>query len=121
MAKKILIIDDVYSELQLMQNVLAPLGYEIITAMTGEEGEKKIHDENPDVVVLDVILPDKNGFQVCRDVKANDMTKDIPIILVSSKDQDSDRFWGKKQGADDYLTKPFSPKELLDLVNKYIK
>jgi len=121
MGKKILIIDDVYSELQLLQNVLAPLGHEIVTAMTGEEGEEKIHSENPDVVVLDVVLPDKNGFQVCRDVKANEKTKNIPIILVSSKDQDSDKFWGKKQGADDYVTKPFNPKELLDLVSKYIK
>ncbi len=117
---KILIIDDVYSELQLMQNALTPLGHEIITAMSGLEGEKKIVEEKPDLVVLDVILPDKNGFQVCRDMKGQDSTKNIPIILVSSKDQDSDKFWGKKQGADEYLTKPFKPQELIEAINRFV-
>ncbi|MBN2134842.1 MAG: response regulator [Acidobacteria bacterium] len=117
---KILIVDDVYSELQLMQNALAPLGHEIITSLNGADGEKKVYDEKPDIVVLDVILPDKNGFQICRDIKNNDSTKNIPVILVSSKDQDSDKFWGKKQGADEYLTKPFRPQELVTLVSKYL-
>jgi len=118
---KILIVDDVYSELQLMQNALAPLGHDIITAMDGLEAEKKIIDEKPDVVVLDVLLPQKNGFQICRDIKNKEETKNIPIILVSSKNQDSDKFWGKKQGADEYLAKPFKPQELIEVVVKFLE
>ena len=94
MKKKILIVDDVYSELQIIQNALEPLGSEIVTAMDGLEAEKKIIDLRPDAVVLDVLLPQKNGFQICRDIKSNPDTKDIPIILISSKNQDSDKFWG---------------------------
>lgn len=121
MDKKILIVDDVYSELQVMQNALEPLGAEIITAMDGLDAEKKIIELRPDAVVLDVLLPQKNGFQICRDIKSSPDTKDIPIILISSKNQDSDKFWGMKQGADEYMTKPFNPQELLETVARYLK
>jgi twitching motility two-component system response regulator PilH len=121
MNKKILIVEDVYSELQVMQNALEPLGAEIITAMDGLDAEKKIIDLRPDAVVLDVLLPQKNGFQICRDIKSNPDTKDIPIILISSKNQDSDKFWGMKQGADEYVKKPFNPQELMQTVARYLK
>lgn len=118
---KILIVDDVYSELQLFENALIPLGHEIITAMNGEEAEDKVKTENPDLIILDVIMPKKNGFQVCRDIKSNDKYKHIPIIIVTSKDQESDKFWGKKQGAEEYLIKPFDTKLLVRLAQKYLK
>jgi twitching motility two-component system response regulator PilH len=121
MNKKILIVDDVYSELQIIQNALEPLGAEIITAMDGLDAEKKIIDLRPDAVVLDVLLPQKNGFQICRDIKSSPDTKNIPIILISSKNQDSDKFWGMKQGADEYITKPFNPQELMQTVARYLK
>lgn len=121
MNKKILIVDDVYSELQIIQNALEPLGAVIITSMDGLDAEKKIIELKPDAVVLDVLLPQKNGFQICRDIKSSPDTKDIPIILISSKNQDSDRFWGMKQGADEYLTKPFNPQELMQTVARYLK
>ncbi len=82
--------------------------------------EAKIRAGKIDLIILDVIMPKKNGFQVCRDIKSNDQYKHIPIIMVTSRDQESDKFWGKKQGADEYLTKPFKPEDLLKAVNKYI-
>lgn len=76
--------------------------------------------EKPDLVLLDIILPKKNGFQVCRQLKTAPETKDLPVVLVSSKSRDSDRFWGLKQGADEYLTKPFEDEELVAMVKKFI-
>lgn len=75
-----------------------------------------VQQHEPDVVVLDIILPKKTGFQVCREIKMNPATKEIQVILLSSKSQEADRFWGRRQGADAYLTKPFNPDELLEVV-----
>ena len=72
------------------------------------------------LIVLDVLMPKKNGFQVCRDRSSNAQFKNIPVIMVTSKDQASDKFWGMKQGADEYLTKPFKPEDLVKAVKKYI-
>lgn len=117
---KILIADDVYSELQLIQKAVGSLGHEIVTAMDGEEALKKVKSEMPDLVVLDVIMPKKNGFQVCRAIKKDNALQDIPVILVTSKDQDSDKFWGKKQGADEYITKPFKSETLIEAIKKFL-
>ena len=91
-----------------------------MTVMDGEAAEEKVKSEKIDLIILDVIMPKKNGFQVCRDIKTNDQFKNIPVIMVTSKDQESDKFWGMKQGADEYLTKPFKPEDLLKAVKKYI-
>lgn len=117
---KILIADDSLAELQIIQAALQPTGHQIVTAMDGEAAEEKVMSEKIDLIILDVVMPKKNGFQVCRDIKSNEKYKNIPIIMVTSKDQESDRFWGMKQGADEYLTKPFKPEDLLKAVKKYI-
>jgi DNA-binding response OmpR family regulator len=117
---KILIADDSLAELQIFQATLQPTGHALITVMDGEAAEEKVKSEKIDLIILDVIMPKKNGFQVCRDIKSNDQFKNIPIIMVTSKDQESDKFWGMKQGADEYLTKPFKPEDLLKAVKKYI-
>lgn len=117
---KILIADDSLAEIQLFQAALQPTGHTIITVMDGEAAEAKLKTEKVDLIILDVIMPKKNGFQVCRDIKTNDATKNIPVIMVTSKDQESDKFWGMKQGADEYLTKPFNGDDLLKAVKKYI-
>jgi twitching motility two-component system response regulator PilH len=88
--------------------------------MDGEAAEEKVRTEKIDLIVLDVLMPKKNGFQVCRDIKSNAQFKNIPVIIVTSKDQASDKFWGMKQGADEYLTKPFKPEDLVKAVKKYI-
>ncbi len=117
---KILIADDSLAELQIFQATLQPTGHTLVTVMDGEAAEEKVKSEKIDLIILDVIMPKKNGFQVCRDIKSNDQFKNIPIIMVTSKDQESDKFWGMKQGADEYLTKPFKPEDLLKAVKKYI-
>lgn len=115
-AGKILVVDDSPTELNLTKNALAGKGFLILTAVDGEEALQKAAAERPDLILLDVILPKKNGFQVCRQLKTAEDTKGIKIVLITSKTQDSDRFWGLKQGADGYLTKPFREEELLAVV-----
>jgi twitching motility two-component system response regulator PilH len=117
---KILIADDSVAELQIFQQTLQPTGHTIVTVLDGEAAEERVKSEKIDLIILDVIMPKKNGFQVCRDIKSNEQLKKIPIIMVTSKDQESDKFWGMKQGADEYLTKPFKPEDLLKAVKKYI-
>jgi len=117
---KILIADDSLAELQIFQATLQPTGHTLLTVMDGEAAEEKVKSEKIDLIILDVIMPKKNGFQVCRDIKSDDQFKNIPIIMVTSKDQESDKFWGMKQGADEYLIKPFKPEDLLKAVKKYI-
>jgi len=117
---KILIADDSLAELQLFQQALQPMGHTIMTVMDGEAAEEKLKSEKIDLITLDVIMPKKNGFQVCRDIKSSERLKNIPVIMVTSKDQESDKFWGMKQGADEYLTKPFQPEDLQKAVKKYI-
>jgi twitching motility two-component system response regulator PilH len=117
---KILVADDSLAELQIIQQTLQSTGHNIVTVMDGDAAEEKVKSDRFDLVILDVIMPKKNGFQVCREIKTNDKTKNIPVIIVTSKDQESDKFWGMKQGADEYLTKPFKPEDLLKTVKKYI-
>jgi twitching motility two-component system response regulator PilH len=112
----ILVVDDSPTDLRLMASPLAEKGYRVITAVDGEEALEKALRQRPDLIVLDVILPKKNGFQVCRQLKTSPDTKDIKILMVTSKAQDSDRIWGLKQGADAYMTKPFDDEEYLGTV-----
>ena len=116
----ILVVDDSPSMLNLMSAPLKTKGYKVITAVDGEEAQEKAQKEKPALILLDVILPKKNGFQVCRQLKTAPETKDIKIILVTTKDQESDRFWGLKQGADDYIAKPFEEGELIAAVEKQL-
>ena len=120
MAKKILVVDDSPTEMNLIMASLKDKGYELITAIDGEEALEKAQAERPDLIVLDIILPKKNGFQVCRQLKTTPDTRDIKILLLSSKSQDTDRFWGLKQGADEYMTKPFEETEFLANVSKFV-
>ena len=119
-SKTVLMVDDSPTEMKLMKQALSGKGYNLLTAVDGEEALQKALQLKPDLVLLDIILPKRNGFQVCRQLKTTPETGAIKIILVSSKSQDTDRFWGLKQGADDYLTKPFSEDDLLKAVGKYI-
>jgi twitching motility two-component system response regulator PilH len=118
---KILVVEDSPTYLRKIADFLQGFGYEIITAIDGEEALEKAALENPNLIVLDVILPKKNGFQVCRQLKTSPTTQDIKILMMTSKSQDSDRFWGLKQGADDYMTKPFDDNELLTTVAKLLQ
>lgn len=117
---RILIADDSETDLQFLKKALEDTSHSFIFARDGEEAEGVVRKEMPDLVILDVIMPKKNGFQVCRDLKNDDLYKHIPIILITSKSQESDKFWGIKQGADEYITKPFEPYDLQKAVKKHL-
>jgi len=118
--EKILVVDDSPTELRIVSNLLQKRGYRVVTATDGEEALTKAAAEQPQLIVLDVILPKKNGFQVCRQLKTTPETQAIKILMVTSKDQATDRFWGLKQGADGYLTKPVGDDDLLASVSKLL-
>ena len=110
--RKIMIVDDSPTEQQVIVDALKGKGYEITTAADGDEALAKALADTPEVIVLDVIMPGKNGFQVCRTLKANAETQGIKILILSKKTEQADKFWGEKQGADAYMTKPFDAGEL---------
>ena len=116
---KILVVDDSPVELRLVSAALTSGGYRVVTAIDGEDAMLKAIAEQPKLILMDVVMPKKNGYQVCRSLKTTDETKNIPIVLLTSKNQDSDKFWGMKQGADEYLTKPFDSADLLATVARY--
>jgi twitching motility two-component system response regulator PilH len=118
--EKILVVDDSPTDLRLVTGSLRGSGYDVMTATDGEEALAAATREHPRLIVLDVILPKKNGFQVCRQLKTGSDTRDIKILLVTSKNQESDRFWGLKQGADHYMTKPFADEDLLENVARLL-
>lgn len=120
MRKTILVVDDSPTDRRLMQAALDGHGYEVLTAADGEEALALASAETPSLVLLDVVLPKKNGFQVCRQLKTTPATENVKVVLVTSKDQESDRFWGMKQGADAYLTKPFDDSDLLAAVTRFV-
>ena len=109
----ILVVEDSPTELRLVSLPLQRQGYRVLTAVDGEEALEKAAREHPDLILLDVVLPKKNGFQVCRQLKTTPDTQQIKILMVTGKCLDTDRFWGLKQGADDYMTKPFADEDLL--------
>jgi twitching motility two-component system response regulator PilH len=116
----ILVADDSPTEQKLVTAALQARGYRIITAVDGEDAIDKATKEAPRVVVLDVVMPKKNGFQVCRHLKSTPATQNIKVLLLTSKGQESDKFWGMKQGADAYMTKPFSEADLQSAVAKLV-
>ena len=116
MSKTILLVEDIPAHMKLMEDALAGKDYRFLMAEDGEQALQQVARERPDLILLDVVIPKKNGYQVCRQLKAADDTRSIPIILISSKTQESDRYWGMKQGADGYVTKPYRPEELASVV-----
>lgn len=120
MSKLILIVEDSPTDLLIAKTVCADAGYEVVTTDQGEEALKIAEEKQPDLILLDVILPNENGFQICRAIKKNPATENIKVILVTSKSGESDKFWGKKQGADEYVPKPYAENELLEAIQKLI-
>lgn len=117
---KVLVVDDSWTDLTLMAKPLREDGFEVITAVDGDEAVEKVLQEQPQCVLLDIVLPKQNGFQVCRKLKQNEASRHIPVILVSGKNTPLDKKWGLQQGADLYITKPFDKEELLTSVRTLI-
>jgi chemotaxis family two-component system response regulator PixH len=116
-----LVVDDSLTEREILVGHLEEAGITVSIATSGEEALEKIKANTPDLIVLDVVLPGRSGFEVCREIKNSDQTKGIPIIICSTKGSEMDKFWGMKQGADAYLPKPVDKDELLTTVKKLIK
>jgi twitching motility two-component system response regulator PilH len=118
--KKILIVDDSLAEIKLMQLFLEQAGYWSVAIMDPVQLEQTIDVERPGMILMDVVMPTRNGFQACRELKNNPEYNGIPVVLVTSKDGDSDRFWAQMQGADGYVVKPFTKEQLLGEVQKFM-
>ncbi len=120
--KKVLIVDDEAPFVDTLRVRLEYEGYEVISADNGEDGLQKAK-ENPllDIIITDVMMPKMNGYQLCRELKKNEGTKNIPVIMATAKAQDSDKLWGKETGADAYITKPFEFDDLLNKVKEFLK
>ena len=113
---RILIVDDSPSQLMGIRRIVEKLGHEALTAEDGAAGVELAKKELPDLILMDVVMPNLNGFQATRSISREPSTKHIPVILVTTKDQDTDRMWGMRQGARAYLTKPFSEEELSEVI-----
>jgi twitching motility two-component system response regulator PilH len=113
---RILIVDESPSQLMGIRRIVEKLGHEALTAEDGASGVELAKKELPDLILMDVVMPNLNGFQATRSISREPSTKHIPVILVTTKDQDTDRMWGMRQGARAYLTKPFSEEELSEVI-----
>jgi twitching motility two-component system response regulator PilH len=115
-AKKILVVDDSPTDQQFLRELLSAKGYQVVTASGAEEGISKAKTLRPDLILMDVVMPGVNGFQATRELSQDAATRDIPIIICTTKQQETDRFWGLKQGARDYVTKPVDGAELFNKI-----
>lgn len=110
---KILVVDDSPTDRQFLLETLAKQGYQVVTAESGQEAIAKAKSEGPDLILMDVVMPGLNGYQATRSITRDEVTKDIPVIICTSKGAETDRIWGMRQGAIDYLVKPIDPTQLL--------
>lgn len=111
--QKILIVDDSPTERYFLTDILVKNGFSVSTAENGEDAMGKIKADKPQLILMDVVMPGQNGFQITRAIARDPETQDIPVIICTSKNQETDRIWGLRQGARDYLVKPIDPQELL--------
>jgi twitching motility two-component system response regulator PilH len=118
---KVMVVDDAYSELKLMESILKSAGHDVVSLIDGEALEDKLSAERPDVLLLDIVMPKRNGYEILRALRKDERTRSTPVVLVSSKNQESDKVWGKRQGADEYLTKPFTSDQLLTMVKRFAR
>ena len=110
--KNVLVVDDSKTELLFLSTMLQKKGMEVRTAENGEEAMRRLAEHNPDLILMDVVMPGQNGFQLTRAISRDPLYADVPIIMCTSKNQETDRVWGMRQGARDYVTKPVDAAEL---------
>ena len=121
MTARVLVVDDMLANVRLLEAKLTAEYFEVSTATNGVEALEAMANQRPDIVLLDIMMPGIDGLEVCRRIKANPATQHVPVILVTALDQPEDRVRGLEAGADDYLVKPFEPKELLLRINAILR
>jgi twitching motility two-component system response regulator PilH len=114
--RKILIVDDSATDRQFLLEALSRVGYACVMAENGDEAVQKSKSESPDLILMDVVMPGTSGFQATRTITRDEATRHIPVIMCTSKNQDTDRIWSLRQGAKDYVLKPVDPRELLSKI-----
>lgn len=117
----ILIVDDSSALREMVSGLLVDAGMTILEAKDGAEAQNTLKDNVPDLVILDIVMPHMNGYELCRWIKNNPDTKDLPVVICTSKGEEFDRYWGMKQGADAYIAKPFRPDEMVETVKQLLR
>jgi len=117
---KILVVDDEVNITQILEFSIGSEGFEVITAQNGEEAIERARRERPDLIILDIMMPKIDGYEACRILKANPLTKNIPVLLLTAKGRDIDRRLGYEVGATDYIVKPFSPNKLIERIHRLL-
>lgn len=120
MSSKVLIVDDSRPDLEILKAIVANAGHDVVTAASGQEAVEKASSVHPDLIFMDVIMNDKDGFEACREIVANKETKDIPIVFVTGKCQKADRVWAELQGGKALVGKPFTADQIMEELNKHI-
>lgn len=118
---KVLVVEDSLAQRQMISDLLKDSGLTVAVASNGVEALKQVETYAPDIVVLDIVMPQMNGYELCRRLKSDPKTKDVPVVMCSSKGEEFDRYWGMRQGADAYIAKPFQPMELIGTVKQLLR
>ena len=118
---KILVVEDSLSQRQAISEILRQVGYNVSIATDGVEALENIQTSSPDLIVLDIVMPRMNGYEVCRRLKNDPKTQNLPVVMCSSKGEEFDRYWGMKQGADAYIVKPFEESELTGTIKQLLR
>jgi twitching motility two-component system response regulator PilH len=117
--RQILLVDDSKTELHHLSEMLAKRGFEVRTALNGDEAMRKLEETKPDLILMDVVMPGKNGFQLTRAITRDPRFADVPVIICTSKGQETDKVWGMRQGARDYVVKPVDAEELVSKIRAF--
>lgn len=118
---KVLVVEDSTPQREMITELLRGSGLDVAVANDGVEALEQIQGAPPDIVVLDIVMPRMNGYELCRKIKADPVTQNVPVVMCSSKGEEFDRYWGMKQGADAYIAKPFQPTELVGTVKQLLR
>jgi twitching motility two-component system response regulator PilH len=117
----VLVVEDSVTQREMIRDLLNGSGLTVTVASDGVEALEQIQGNRPDLVVLDIVMPRMNGYEVCRRLKSDPSTQDVPVVMCSSKGEEFDRYWGMRQGADAYIAKPFQPTELVGTVKQLLR
>jgi len=117
--KSILVVDDTPTDMTNLRDIVSDAGFRVTTADNGREALEKAKAEGPDLIFLDIIMPEMDGFETCRHLSGDPATKEIPVVFVSSKNQKADKVWAEMQGGQAYITKPYTPDEIVDQIKAF--